>query len=84
MSTRPGQFQFQFQFHCLRNGWLGNWKRRNDAQPVKVVENGSLAKVLEARIKAKADFPYGAFWARLQVRKKARPPGPDDGQALRL
>jgi hypothetical protein len=60
---------------CRRNGWLGSWKRRNAAQPTKVVDNGGLARLLADRLKSKPDFPYGAYWTRLQIRKKARPPG---------
>jgi hypothetical protein len=64
---------------CLRNGWLGSWKRRNDSKPVAVSDNGGLAYLLAVRRKAKLDFPYGSYWKRLQIRKKAKPPDPEPG-----
>jgi hypothetical protein len=62
---------------CLRHGFLGSWRTRNNQAAAVITSKGSsrLEKVLGARRKRYIDLPYGAAAERLKLwRAKQSPP----------
>lgn len=61
---------------CLRNGWLGSHKLRNESAPRIRNAGERLAKVIKARLQSAIDLPYGEAARRAGLGKHG-PPGPE-------
>ena len=59
---------------CLRHGWVGSWKRRNENEPYIYGAAKQLERVIKARMKRLLDLPYGAAAEKLKLHKGGAPP----------
>jgi hypothetical protein len=57
---------------CLRHGWVGSWKKRNEKEPFVYKAAAQLERVLKARMKRMLDLPYGAAAEKLKLHKGAQ------------
>lgn len=61
---------------CLRHGWVGTHRKRNDATPALRNAGKRLASILAARKRWAIDLPYGEAARRAGLGKHG-PPGPE-------
>jgi hypothetical protein len=59
---------------CLRHGWVGSWKKRNEQEPYVYGAAKQLERVIKARMKRLLDLPYGAAAETLKLHKCGAPP----------
>lgn len=59
---------------CLRHGWVGSWKKRNEKEPFIYGAAKQLERVIKARMKRLLDLPYGAAAEKLKLHKGGAPP----------
>jgi len=59
---------------CLRHGWVGSWKKRNEKEPYAYSASNALERVIKARMKRLLDLPYGGAAEKLKLHKGGAPP----------